>query len=44
MGAVLVLDGEKNRAVISRIRVLEDEPKSLDDSKPAAGRNAIILS
>ncbi|KAI6204116.1 SER-THR-PHOSPHATASE domain-containing protein [Aphelenchoides besseyi] len=43
MGAIIIIDSDRNLAVINRIRVMEDEPKSLDDTKPPAGRNAIIL-
>ncbi|CAD5224496.1 unnamed protein product [Bursaphelenchus okinawaensis] len=44
MGAILILDSVNHRAIISRIRVMEDEPKSLDDMKPQAGRNAIAIN
>ncbi|KAI6179763.1 SER-THR-PHOSPHATASE domain-containing protein [Aphelenchoides besseyi] len=43
LGAIIIIDSDRHLAVINRIRVMEDEPKSLDDTKPAAGRNAIIL-
>ncbi|KAI6189844.1 SER-THR-PHOSPHATASE domain-containing protein [Aphelenchoides bicaudatus] len=43
-GGVIIIDGEKQTAVINKIVIHEDEPKSLDDIKPSVGRNAIIIA
>ncbi|CAD5231894.1 unnamed protein product [Bursaphelenchus xylophilus] len=43
MGAILCLDSVNDKAIISRIKVMEDEPKSLDENKPTPGKNAISL-